>query len=407
MSDAHAVEVDRLHVVRGGRNALDGITLDVARGTVTGLLGPSGSGKSTLMRAIVGTQLVTSGSVTVLGEPAGSPGLRGRVAYTTQSPAVYDDLTVPRTSGTSPAWSGRPTRRRTRSSSWSASATMPAVSSAGSRAASAPASRSRRRSSDGPSCSFSTSRRSASTRSCGATSGRRSRGLRPTGRRSSSRATSWTRPSAATSSCSSAAGGSSPSDAAAEIRAARRRRVDGRGLPTARRDRGDRVTRGAVATARSRAPAGPPRPPHDRAAAARPVRAHRPARLALRRPAGRLRPHRRTAARALPLHRDVPRHVDHDAAGAHDGDARAADDPAAHEARAARRIQRRVRARRDGAGGARLRARVPPARARRRRLPVVDRSPGDPERVLGTHSACSRARSPAPSSRPSSSCRRS
>ena len=94
MSDAHAVEVDRLHVVRGGRNALDGITLDVARGTVTGLLGPSGSGKSTLMRAIVGTQLVTSGSVRVLGEPAGSPGLRGRVAYTTQSPAVYDDLTV-------------------------------------------------------------------------------------------------------------------------------------------------------------------------------------------------------------------------------------------------------------------------------------------------------------------------
>ena len=46
------------------------------------------------MRAIVGTQLVTSGSVTVLGEPAGSPGLRRRVAYTTQSPAVYDDLTV-------------------------------------------------------------------------------------------------------------------------------------------------------------------------------------------------------------------------------------------------------------------------------------------------------------------------
>ena len=94
MSDAHAVEVDRLHVVRGGRNALDGITLDVARGTVTGLLGPSGSGKSTLMRAIVGTQVVASGSVTVLGEPAGSPGLRRRVAYTTQSPAVYDDLTV-------------------------------------------------------------------------------------------------------------------------------------------------------------------------------------------------------------------------------------------------------------------------------------------------------------------------
>ena len=94
MSGAHAVEVDRLHVVRGGRDALDRITLEVARGTVTGLLGPSGSGKSTLMRAIVGTQVVASGSVTVLGEPAGAPGLRHRVAYTTQSPAVYADLTV-------------------------------------------------------------------------------------------------------------------------------------------------------------------------------------------------------------------------------------------------------------------------------------------------------------------------
>jgi len=91
---AQAVDVDRLHVVRGGRDALDGITLDVAHGTVTGLLGPSGSGKSTLMRAIVGTQVIASGSVTVLGEPAGSPGLRRRVAYTTQSHAVYADLTV-------------------------------------------------------------------------------------------------------------------------------------------------------------------------------------------------------------------------------------------------------------------------------------------------------------------------
>jgi ABC-2 type transport system ATP-binding protein len=91
---AHAVEVERLHVVRGGRDALDGITVEVSRGTVTGLLGPSGSGKSTLMRAIVGTQIVASGTVTVLGEPAGSAGLRRRVAYTTQSPAVYDDLTV-------------------------------------------------------------------------------------------------------------------------------------------------------------------------------------------------------------------------------------------------------------------------------------------------------------------------
>jgi ABC-2 type transport system ATP-binding protein len=46
------------------------------------------------MRALVGVQKVRSGEVTVLGEPAGSPGLRTRVGYVTQAPSVYADLTV-------------------------------------------------------------------------------------------------------------------------------------------------------------------------------------------------------------------------------------------------------------------------------------------------------------------------
>jgi ABC-2 type transport system ATP-binding protein len=66
----------------------------VQRGAVTGLLGPSGSGKTTLMRAIVGVQVVEGGETTVLGLPAGAPELRSRVAYVTQAPSVYGDLTV-------------------------------------------------------------------------------------------------------------------------------------------------------------------------------------------------------------------------------------------------------------------------------------------------------------------------
>lgn len=89
-----AIDVRGLRVVRGGREVLCGISLDVAAGTVTGLLGPSGSGKTTLMRALVGVQQVVSGEVSVLGAPAGSPSLRSRVGYMTQAPSVYADLTV-------------------------------------------------------------------------------------------------------------------------------------------------------------------------------------------------------------------------------------------------------------------------------------------------------------------------
>jgi ABC-2 type transport system ATP-binding protein len=88
------IAVEELTVRRGGVVVLDRLTLAVQPGLVTGLLGPSGSGKTTLMRAIVGVQKVESGSIRVLGQPAGSRGLRSRVGYMTQSPAVYGDLTV-------------------------------------------------------------------------------------------------------------------------------------------------------------------------------------------------------------------------------------------------------------------------------------------------------------------------
>jgi ABC-2 type transport system ATP-binding protein len=89
-----AISVQDLRVVRGGKEVLRGVSLAVEQGSVTGLLGPSGCGKTTLMRAIVGVQIVASGSVTVLDGPAGSAQLRSRVGYVTQAPSVYGDLSV-------------------------------------------------------------------------------------------------------------------------------------------------------------------------------------------------------------------------------------------------------------------------------------------------------------------------
>lgn len=92
--DDIAAIVRDLDVHRGGKPVLRGVSLSIPRGAVTGLLGPSGSGKTTLIRAVVGVQMVHGGDVTVLGRPAGSPDLRRRVAYVTQAPSIYGDLTV-------------------------------------------------------------------------------------------------------------------------------------------------------------------------------------------------------------------------------------------------------------------------------------------------------------------------
>ncbi|MFE4371415.1 ABC transporter ATP-binding protein [Streptomyces sp. NPDC056835] len=89
-----AIRARGLTVRRGDRTVLRGLDFAVSPGRITGLLGPSGCGKSTLMRAIVGTQAKVTGTLDVLGLPAGDGALRARIGYVTQAPSVYDDLTV-------------------------------------------------------------------------------------------------------------------------------------------------------------------------------------------------------------------------------------------------------------------------------------------------------------------------
>lgn len=89
-----AVEVCDLTVVRGKRRVLEDLNLSLPAGSVTGLVGPSGCGKTTLIRAIVGAQIIRSGTVSVFGQPAGNARNRERVAYVTQAGSVYPDLSV-------------------------------------------------------------------------------------------------------------------------------------------------------------------------------------------------------------------------------------------------------------------------------------------------------------------------
>src|SRR5450759_5749621 len=94
MAGPAAVQAEGLTVRRGGVEVLHELSFTIAAGQVTGLLGPSGCGKTTLMRALVGVQRNVEGNLRVLGEDAGRPSLRGRVAYLTLAPSVYGDLTV-------------------------------------------------------------------------------------------------------------------------------------------------------------------------------------------------------------------------------------------------------------------------------------------------------------------------
>lgn len=81
---------------RGGVLALDGVDLGIRRGLVTALVGPNAAGKSTLIKAWVGFESPTRGSLLVDGiDPQRDRSAAlSRVGYVPQVPALYRDLTV-------------------------------------------------------------------------------------------------------------------------------------------------------------------------------------------------------------------------------------------------------------------------------------------------------------------------
>ena len=66
------VEVENVVVTFGGRAALDGVTMTISSGKITGVIGPNGAGKSTLLRVLLGLVKPDSGKVRVFGHPPGS-----------------------------------------------------------------------------------------------------------------------------------------------------------------------------------------------------------------------------------------------------------------------------------------------------------------------------------------------
>jgi branched-chain amino acid transport system ATP-binding protein len=62
------IVVEDLHKHFGGFHAVDGASLTIGAGSITGLIGPNGAGKTTLFNVIAGRLSPTSGRVTMAGE---------------------------------------------------------------------------------------------------------------------------------------------------------------------------------------------------------------------------------------------------------------------------------------------------------------------------------------------------
>ena len=74
---------------------LDGLTLNVPRGCVLGLLGENGSGKTTLLKILLGLFPADAGSVSIAGEPSAAlpPEVRSRIGYVAQASDQFRWLT--------------------------------------------------------------------------------------------------------------------------------------------------------------------------------------------------------------------------------------------------------------------------------------------------------------------------
>ena len=87
-----AVRVDDLVVRFGGRAILDGLSLRAKTGALTAVLGPNGAGKTTLIRCCTDLIRPATGTVRVLGLPAGSRKLAGRVGLMPQSAGSWSGV---------------------------------------------------------------------------------------------------------------------------------------------------------------------------------------------------------------------------------------------------------------------------------------------------------------------------
>ncbi|MDL0435323.1 MULTISPECIES: ABC transporter ATP-binding protein [unclassified Niallia] len=94
MAEKPVVAIHKLSKAFGKRPVLENINLEVQQGEILGLLGPSGAGKTTLVKAMIGLETPSSGSVTALETAMPNLKIMEKIGYMTQADALYHDLTA-------------------------------------------------------------------------------------------------------------------------------------------------------------------------------------------------------------------------------------------------------------------------------------------------------------------------
>ena len=88
--------VEKVHVWRGDRHVLQGVSLDVHRGELLHVSGPNGTGKTTLLRVVSGLLRPEKGSVAWQGRSIAATVAQYQcaLAYASHEPALKSDLTA-------------------------------------------------------------------------------------------------------------------------------------------------------------------------------------------------------------------------------------------------------------------------------------------------------------------------
>src|SRR5262249_51245488 len=92
MKPVPAIQVTDLNKDYGATRAVRGISFDVSKGEIFGMIGPDGAGKTTTFQILAGVMEPTSGTAQIFGQPARA--MRSQTGYLTQAFSLYPDLSV-------------------------------------------------------------------------------------------------------------------------------------------------------------------------------------------------------------------------------------------------------------------------------------------------------------------------